>query len=210
MLKKTLAAAFMILPLALFAQTGPGRDASESKEKPGLSVTNIPVQAQYSEKFEVEHCYFNRRIDPVGKGELLEIELTLKSRWNDPIEMYIFTVATYEKVEKTKSSFELPIPERERMRNFVPYPDDVKNYEYENPDAKGKTILVKYPKNPKAGIDPATGKAYTLKDRLVVRSYHLSPYRNDYVFFNNATILIFDGEGNAMFRKLYAIRGHRR
>ena len=204
MLKKILAAAFIILPVALFAQ-----DAPEGKGKTALS-TAIPSQAQYSEKFVVEHCYFNRRIDPGGKGELLEIELILKSRWNDPLEMYIFTIASFEKEKKTKSSFEMPIPERERIRNFVPYPDDIKNYEYENPDGRGKMVLVKFPKNPKAGVDPATGKPYTLKDRLVVRAKHLSPYRNDYVFFNNATILIFDGEGKAMFRKLYEIKGKRR
>lgn len=210
MLKKMLAAAFIILPVALFAQAGPGKkDAPEPKAKASIS-TNIPVQAQYSEKFEVEHCYFNRRIDPGGKGELLEIELILKSHWQEPIEMYIFTIATFEKIEKTKSSFEMPVPERERIRNFVPYPDDIKNYEYDNPDAKGATVLVKYPKNPKAGVDPSTGKPYTLKDRLVVRAYHLSPYRVNYVFFNNATILIFDGEGKAMFRKLYEIKGRRR
>ncbi|HSV96673.1 MAG TPA: hypothetical protein VLM75_07045 [Spirochaetota bacterium] len=210
MLKKLLAAAFVIMPLALFAQSGPVKDAPDKKEKSALSVTNIPVQAQYSGKFEVEHCYFNRRIDPGGKGELLEVEIILKSRQNDPLDMYIFTVATYEKVEKTKSSFELPVPERERIRNLVPYPDDIKNYEYDNPDAKGKTMLVKHPKNPKAGIDPATGKPYTLKDRLVVRTYHLSPYRVDYVFFNNVIILIFDGEGNPLYRKLYEIKGRRR
>lgn len=209
MLKKMLAAAFIILPVALLAQAGPGKDAPEKKGASAFS-TNIPVQAQYSEKFEVEHCYLNRRIDPGGKGELLEIELILKSRLNEPIEMYIFTIATFEKIEKTKSSFEMPVPERERIRNFVPYPDDIKNYEYGNPDDKGATVLVKYPKNPKAGVDPSTGKPYTLKNRLVVRAYHLSPYRNDYVFFNNATILIFDGEGKAMFRKLYEIKGRRR
>ncbi len=210
MLKKILAAAFVILPLALFAQSGPVKDAPDTKGKSALTVTNIPVQAQYSDKFEVEHCYLNRRIDPRGKGELLEVELILKSHRDEPLEMYLFTIATYEKIEKTKSSFEIPVPERERIRNFVPYPDDVKNYEYDNPDAKGKTMLVKHPTNPKAGIDPATGKPYTLKDRLVVRTYHLSPYRVNYVFFNNVTILIFDGEGNAMFRKLYEIKGRRR
>ncbi len=210
MLNKLLAAAFILLPVALFAQAGPGKDASDTKAKSGLSITNIPVQAQYSEKFEVEHCYFNKRIDRGGKGEVLEIELTLKSHSNDPIEMYIYTIATYEKTEKTKSSFEMPVPEKERIRNFVPYPDDLKNYVYEGPDGKGKTVLVKYPKNPKTGVDPSSGKPYMLKDRLVVRTYHLSPYRNDYVFFNNATILIFDGEGNAMFRKLYEIHGRRR
>jgi hypothetical protein len=206
------AGAILILFIAfsLSAQEKKDESAARTGDLPAGTVTNIPVQAQYSNKFRIERYYFNRKIDPKGQGELLEIELLIENLTDDPMDLYIFTIATFEKVERTTSSFERPVPEKERIRNFTPFPFDKKNFEYENPDKKGQTRLVKYPKNPKAGVNPSTGGAYHLKDRLVVRTYHLSKYRTNYTFYNNATILIFDGEGKAAFRQIYAIEGYRR
>jgi hypothetical protein len=188
---------------AAFAQEAP-------KAKQEKVITNIPVQAQYSNKFKIKEYYFNRKVDVNGRGEILEVELLFENLTDDQLDLYIFTIATTEKVEKTKSSFEKPIPEKERIRNFVPYPDDLKNFEYEKAGKAGETAFLKFPKNPKAGINPLTGQPYHLKDKLMVRTYHLCSYKVNYSFFNNITILVFDSEGKPAFRKLYDFQGYRR
>ncbi len=198
----------LIVPTILFSQ-----DEKKSTADPETRVklnSSIPVLAQYSDKFKIEKYYFNRRIDVQRRGEILEVELVLCNLTDDPMDLYIFTIATYEKVERTKSSFERPIPEKERIRSFVPHPDVIEEFKYEHPERKGEMRLEKYPKNPKAGVDPQTGKPYTLKDRIVVRNLHLSRYRQNYFFFNNVTLLIFDSEGKPVYRQHFLIEGKRR
>lgn len=182
-------------------------------------MTNIPVLSQYSDTFSIQNLYFNKKIDINGKGEILEIEFILENLTDDPVDIYLFTIATYEKTEMTKSSFEMPIPPRERIRTFVTYPDDIQNFTYPVLDKDGKPVkdekgldkvkLEKFPKNSKAGVDPATGKPYHLVDKLVIRTIHLSPYRKNYFFFNNLAVLIFDSEGKPTYRKLFEIKGKR-
>lgn len=181
--------------------------------------TNIPVLSQYSNTFSIQNLYFNKRIDISGKGEILEVEFILENLTDDPVDIYLFTIATYEKTEVTKSSFEIPIPPKERIRTFVTYPDDMQNFTYPMLDKDGnpqkdengleKIKLEKFPKNPKAGVDPFTGKPYHLTDKLVIRTIHLSPYRKNYFFFNNLAVLIFDSEGKPAYRKLFEIKGKR-
>ncbi len=198
----------LIVPTLLFSQ-----DEKKSAATPETKVklnTSIPVLAQYSNNFKIEKYYFNRKIDVQKRGEILEVELVISNLTDNPVELYIFSIATFEKVERTKSSFEKPIPEKERIRSFVPYPDIIEEFKYENPEKKGEMRLEKYPKNPKAGVDPQTGKAYVLKDTLVVRNHHLSKYRRNYAFFNNVTLLIFDSEGKPAYRQLFLIEGKRR
>lgn len=198
----------LIVPTILFSQ-----DEKKTTAAPETRVklnSSIPVMAQYSDKFKIEEYYFNRKIDVQRRGEILEVELVLSNLTDDPMELYIFTIATYEKVERTKSSFERPIPKKERIRSFVPHPDVIEEFKYENPERKGEFRLEKYPKNPKAGIDPQTGKPYVLKDTLVVRNLHLSKYRQNYFFFNNVTLLIFDSEGKPAYRQRFLIEGKRR
>jgi hypothetical protein len=208
----------MLMPAFLLSQSDTGK-SHEKRVSLDKVMTNIPAQAQYSDKFKIKNLYFNKRIDLGGKGEILEVEFTVENLIDEPQDLYIFTIATYEKTEKTKSSFERPIPARERIRTFAVYPDDMSNFTYPvtdeqgnvKKDENGKDVvkLVKFPKNPKAGVDPKTGKPYHLVNRLQLYNIHLSPYRNVYYFFNNVAILIFDSEGKPAFRQLYEIKGKR-
>lgn len=171
---------------------------------------DIPVQSLYSNQVKIKDIYFNKRVDTAGKGDVLEVEVLFENLTDNPMDIYVNVIATYEKEEKTNSSFEMPIPEKERIRNFVPYPDDIANYEYT--DSKGKKIFQAYPKNTKSGINPLTNKLYFLpvRDILVVRSYHVSPYRKDFVFFNYVTVLVFDKDGNPIMREVYELKGKRK
>lgn len=182
----------------------------ETKDKEKKSIGNMPAQALFSNKLYIPDVNFNRVIDVLGKGEILEVEFTLMSKIDDPQDIYIHVIATFENKEQNKSSFLPPIPEEERIRSFVPYPDkDKKNYEYTDPDKKDKIELIKYPKNPKTGIDPNAGKPYHLQDLLHIRTKHLSKYRNNYFFFNYVTILIFDKDGSPIYRQVYELSGRR-
>jgi len=202
----------LLLPALVFSE-----EIDSTKQ---MSVkTNIPVLSQYSNTFSITNLYFNKRIDINGKGEILEVEFILENQTDDPLDIYIFTVATYEKTEISTSSFETPIPPKERIRTFVVYPDDIQNFTHPVIDKDGKpqkdengldmVKLVKFPKNTRAGGDPATGKPYRLSDKLVIRTIHLSPYRKNYFFFNNLAVLIFDSEGKPAYRKLFEIKGKR-
>lgn len=198
---------FIFMCMGAFAQDAVEKRSGESGSK---ISTNISAQAQYSNTFVVDKFYFNKRIDVEGRGDILEAEFVINNLADDPMDLYIFVIATYEKVEKTKSSFEMPIPEKERIMSFVPSTGEIGNFEYENPAKKGEKMLVKFPKNPQAGVNPETGKPYVLKDSLVVRTYHLSKYSRKQVYFNNVTLLIFDAGGKAVYRRIYQIEGKRR
>lgn len=181
--------------------------------------TSIPAVSQYSDAFAIKNVFFNKRIDTGLKGELLEVEFMIENRLDDPQDLFIFVIATYEKVEKTKSSLERPVPPKERIRTFVPFPDDISNFTYPDTDEKGNVKkdkdgmelvkLVKFPKNPKAGVDPNTGKPYHLVDKLQIYTRHLSKYRQQYYFYNNIAILVFNEDGKPVFRQLYEIKGKR-
>ncbi|OHD69192.1 MAG: hypothetical protein A2W19_06285 [Spirochaetes bacterium RBG_16_49_21] len=198
-----------------------GDTSKESKDAKGpvKLTTNIPVLAQYSKKFAIKNIDFNKVIDIGGKGEVLEVQFVLQNLTDDPMDLYIFTIATFEKVERTRSSFEKPVPPTHRIRSFVPYPPDIANFQYPATDGEGninrdkqgpeKFKFVKFPKNSKAGIDPNTGKPHHLVEKLIVRTTHLSKYRVNYFFFNEVAILIFDSEGKPAFRQLYQLQGTR-
>lgn len=205
-----------LCPAMLFSQDAKKEDAPVDKSK---IITNIPVQAQYSNNFTIKSLFFNKRTDFSGKGEILEVEFTLENLTDEPMDLYLFTIATFEKVEKTKSSFERPVPQRERIRSFVTYPDDISNFSYLDTDEKGNVKkdknglemvkLVKFPKNPKTGVDQKTGKPYHLVDKMTIYTTHLSKYRQNYFFFNNLAVMIFDSDGKPAYRKLFEIKGKR-
>lgn len=201
-----------LVPALVMAQVNTGTDKGKIK-------TNIPATSQYSDSFAIKNVFFNKRIDTGLNGEFLEVEFLLENKTDEPMDLYIFVIATYEKVERTKSSLERPVPQRERIRTFVPYPDDISNFTYPDTDDKGNVKknkdgleiakLVKFPKNPKAGVDQKTNKPYHLTDSLQVYSKHLSKYRQNYYFYNNVAILVFDADGKPVFRQLYEIKGKR-
>lgn len=180
----------------------------------------IPIQAQYSDSFDIKNVHFNRNVDLFGKGEVLDVLFELHNKTDDPMDLYVFVIATYEKTEKTTSSFEMPVPEKDRLRSFVPFPFNMDNFLYPAVDAKGnpvkdaqgkaKMVYHKYPVDPKQGINPTTGQLYHLDKKLVIRTNHLSKYRTNYFFFNNVVILIFNKEGQPQYKQSYLLTSFRR
>lgn len=218
---KKLVIVFITIPFILFGQDAAKKEqGAENQKKNSEPAVSIPALSQYSNNFKVSKMNFNRKIDVGGKGEILEVEMEFVNLLDEPQELLVFTIATFEKCERTNSSLEKPIPEKERLRTFIPYPNDIKNFEYPDSDKDGnvrkeasgkeKIKYVKYPKNPLAGVNPETGKPYLLKDRLVIRATHLSLYRNNYFFFNNVSVLIFDKEGKPLSRNHFELNGFRR
>lgn len=202
-----------LLPVALTAQdAAPAKSSSDS-------LGAIPVQSQYSDRFNITSICFNKKLELSGKGEILEVVLTLENRIDDPQDFYIFVIATYETGKPTMTSFDNPIPPHRRLRSFVPFPLDLANFDYTENGTDGKPLkdehgqnmhlYKKYPKNPTAGVNPETGKPYNLKDRLLVRTEHLSKYRHRYTYFNEVAVLIFDKEGKPIYRQLYKLVGYR-
>ncbi len=201
----------LFLPVFLFAQDTPAKKTEPSGA--------IPVQSQYSDKFEIKNVDFNKKVDLNGKGENLDVTFILDNHMDDPQDLYLFVVASYEVGKPKETLFDNPIPPHKRIRSFVPFPLDLANFEYSETDDKGQLLkdeqgkeihlYKKFPKNPQAGIDPSTGKPYHLVDRLVVRTNHMSKYRHNFAFFNNVTILVFDKDGKPIFRQQYELKGYR-
>jgi hypothetical protein len=214
-MKRTL---LLLLALALPAGVMPQEQAAPQQSQSALKL--VPVLSQYSNDFTIGKVAFNKRIEISGKGELLEVEFELRNRTDYPLDLYIFVIASYEVTEKTRSSFEPPIPPEKRIRSFIPYPDDIDNFRVPMKDAQGNVKkdrqghdmyqYIKYPHDVKKGIDEETGKPYRIKEKKYIRTYHLSPYRSNYFFFNHATILVFDPEGNPVFRQIFELKGWRR
>ena len=145
-----------------------------------------------------------------GRGDVLDVEFEVKNLIDDPQELYIFVIATFEAEPQSRSSFSPLLAKKNTLRSFVPYPDDITNFEYEDPDSEGKVKLIKYPKNPGAGIDENTGKPYHLKDKLFIRTKHLARYKNNYYYFNRVWILVYDKDEKPIFRQGYKFIGIRR
>lgn len=214
----------LLLPIFLFAQETPAPARPESsapaKKAEGTEPnSSIPVQSQYSDKFSVKNLDFNKKLELEGKGEILEVCFTIENHIDDAQDLYVFVIASYEVGKPKETSFDRPIPPHKKMQSFVPYPLDLANFDYSEKDGDGKLLkddqdrdikmYKKFPKNPKAGIDAATGKPYHLTDKLVVRTQHLSKYRHNYKYFNHAVILVFDKDGNPVFRQQYELSGFR-
>jgi len=222
MKKNFLILAILALPMMIFSQESTDKKAgSDAPKKIESEInTSIPVQAQYSEEFAIKNIEFSRKVDLVGKGDVLEVKMMFDNLNDDPKDLYIFVIASYEKTERTKSSFERPVPEKERIRSFVPFPDNIENFKYPEKDKQGNIIknnkgkdkfkYIKFPKDSKAGVDPATQKPYRLNSKLLVVTEHLSKFRKNYFFFNEVAILVFDQDGKPVFRQLYKLKGYRR
>lgn len=221
MTRRILIFLFLLIPALLSSQ---GTQPLPAKKKTAMNASTskakIYVQAKYSDQFRIKKVYFNRRLDVAGRGEILEVEMLVENLTDDPIDLYIFTIASYEVDVKSQTSFDRPVPPEKRIKNFRVFPDDIENfkYAYKGKDGKikkdvwGKDIYLfkKVPRDIKKGVDPATGKIYHIKDKLVIRTYHLSPYRTNYYFFNEAAILAFDKKETPVFRQLYQLKGWRR
>lgn len=172
----------------------------------------FPVQAINTKLFTVKNISFNKLI-PSSEGEVLEVEFEVENGINAKQNLYIFVIASYETKYKTKSSFESPsLDDLNEIKYIRAFPDDLSNFEYSEKDKNGneKKTYIKYPKNIKAGIDPKTGKPYLLEDSIIFRTKFLSPYRKNYYFFNEITILIFDEGENLLYRQIFRVKEKKR
>lgn len=140
MTRRILIFLFLLIPALLFSQgTKPVPDGNKKEVKYSTSKSKMFVQAKYSDQFRIKSVYFNRRLDIGGRGEILEIEILIENLTDDPIDLYIFTTASYEIDAKTHTSFDRPVPPRKRIKNFVVFPDDISNFKYAYKDKEGKT-----------------------------------------------------------------------
>ena len=207
-----------LLFVFIFGAALAAQDATPAKPSAATTGT-IPVQSQYSDRFSITSIDFNKKTELSGKGEILEVVLTLVNQIDDPQDLYIFVIATYEVGKPNESLLDAPIPPHQRIRSFVPYPLDLSNFDYTENGKDGKPakddqgqdvhLYKKFPKNPLAGVDPSTGKPYTLKDRLIIRTQHLSKFRHKYTYFNEVAVLVFDKDGKPVYRQVYKLNGFR-
>lgn len=199
----------LFIPVLLLPQ-----GKTKKQDNKGIVDTAISPLSLQSKDFSIKSIDFNKRIDIKGRGEILEVVMVLKNNTDNPIDLYVFTIATYEKTQKTRSSFEKLIPEKEKLRTFKAFPGPDSNFQYPKYDPSGKIeknkkgeTKMRYVKFPK---DPKKGKFYTLKNKIIYRSAHLSEYRSNYFYFNEVMVLIFNKEGKPIFRQLYKVIGQRR
>lgn len=199
-MKRLIIILFLLFPVMIFSQN----HTTDGK----TDLTTFPVQSVRNDSFDLINLSFNEFVADI-RGKTLEVEFQLESKLDFSQQYYIFIVATYEKSYKTTSSFESPsLDDPDEIKLLVPFPADVTNFEYDSKDEKGadKKILVKYPKNIKAGVDPITGQPYVLDDRLTFRSRHLSIYRKNFKYFNQVCILIFDSDEKLVYRQVYQLK----
>lgn len=225
-MKKLLSLILLMVPVLVFAQTeNTGNSSSKITE-----MVSVPVQAQYSDRFKISSVYFNKKMDLLGRGELLEIELVIENMTDDPVDLNVFTLATYEiKNPDYSSSFVRPKDtgisldaELLEFKAFNPeasvirlsaFPDTEENFKYPLLDADGKQKkdyfgkdLFEYRKVPKV---LSKAKSFRLEDKMVIRTTHLCRFIKKYHFFNQASVLIYDNEGKPVFVQFYSLDGER-
>ncbi len=231
MLQKSLAAFIsLFIAGAVLAQDKAGTQKDGNTVEP----VNLPVQSVRTHVFDVEKFSISFGYEPRGFGEVLTVEFGLRNKTDEEKELYIWTIATEDVDPSADSSFKMPRTDDQRIlfRNFVPFPlaaeDRDKefrlmkheNFRYKTEkDTSPIGSLRKFPRDPKLGIDPATGKAYKLEDALFIKTSHNSKYRKNYCFFNHVTLLIFDAKNLTdekgalnppLYRQIYRIVGKRK
>lgn len=187
----------------------PKRGTKPVVKKQKKNGADMPYHAKYTDILTVKNVYFSRRTDPKGRGNQLEVSVEIYNNTNFPRDLYVFVIASNDHIVMKKTSFgvDMNMPDRIDTKFLVAYPYSKGNFQYKK---NNKTVLKKYPKNIKKGINLETGRPYKLKERLHIRSYHLSRYRKKYIFFNTVTFLIFDDEQKLLYRQIYTIDGVRR
>jgi len=71
------------------------------KDEKNKTKIEKPEQIVTTDVFGIENLSFNKKIDPTGKGELLQVEFALKNNTDSPLELYIFMMAQL----KTRNGF---------------------------------------------------------------------------------------------------------
>jgi len=204
---------FVLMPVLLFSQ----REKQSTQKE---TVKTPPVGIIRSETFDVRNVAFNKTHDIKGRGEMLRVEFEIANLIDEPADLYIFVIAIHELLDKSISSFRRPIPKSEMVKNFVPFPYELSNFQDEEGKApeKGNNAFRfrELPKNPREGKNPITGKPYHLKDQLYVKTTHLSKYRRNYVYFNKIVLLIYDekkltgSDAHPVYRQVFHLSGKRR
>ena len=206
MIKKIFILILLITPIFLS-----GEDTKIKSEKKAS-----PAQVIFSNKIYVKNIYMNKRIGTYGKGEVLEIEVEIENKTDTPLEFYAIIIASCEKDIIKQNSFDMPVPLKDRIKNFVPYPCDITNFKVlkksKNQNVNDKKNLNRYKIaiNSKLGVNPETKEPYKLNKKLAFRTYHLSKYRRDFTFFNEITLLIFNADGTPEYSQGYILTGYRR
>ncbi len=218
MKKIALSLLMLLLPAIAFSQA----QAPAQPEVAADGIPNYPVQSIRSYEFDVRAITVSRQYETRGRGEILNVEFGIHNNTDYPMDLYVFAIATYEDYKKERSPYNplLRSTERTALLNFVPFPlaaedanKDFRSMKLENfrytvgtGDDK-KEVLVEFPKDPRLGVNPVTGQAYKLQSDIFVKTSHLSVYKNNYRFFNQVTVLIFDakklGDGKGIPRPLY-------
>lgn len=203
-MKRFLSLLILIIPVLLFSQEKSGEDKSGKKPFPVLSYN--------TKLFEVYNMTFSKTV-PGYAGEVLEVQFQIKNQIEAEQQLYIFVVATYESDYRTKSSFESPsLDDPSRIKNIKVFPDDLTNFQYTEKNKAGneEQVYIKYPKNIKAGVNPATGKPYVLDEQLTFMTKFLSNYGRKYYFFNEILVLIFDEKEELLYRQLFKVKEQKR
>ena len=209
-MKRIFSLILMLIPVVLFAQ------ANGSVAEPAYQSDLVPIASQYSERFQIKPIYFNKRIDPTGVGEILEIEMVIVNLTDEPIDLNIMAVATFEAPPKSESSFEMPVESYEIIKTLVASPgNDGENFKYPVKDKDGNVLKDYFGKErfefKKVPLDPKKGHIITVEDTYMLRTYHLCRYkRKNYSFFNEVAILIYDPEGKPVYYQSYLIDKYRR
>ncbi len=226
----------LMLPLTLYSEDKAEKPKESGKNELNTILENYPPQMIKDDRFEIKNLTFGRVYDLHGRGEVLNVEFELKNMTDQTMEFYIIVIAAYTVEKRDKSSFLKPLSDKDKilMRSFVPFPIEPKDfnklpremvnenfrYEYTNEkDSKEKSwVWLRFPRDIKKGINPSTGKTYTLNENLYVKTSHLSKYRKNYYFFNEVTLLIYDaakvkedsGFIMPVYKQILHIKGKRR
>ena len=205
MMKRFFSIIFVFIPLLLSAQYTARMDS--------LETVHVPPEAQYSETFKISPIYFNKRVDPAGIGEILEIEMVFQNLIDEPIAINVITVATVEYELKSDSSFQLPINKWDIIKYLDASPD-ADNFKYVVKDESGNPKKDYYDRDmheyKKIPNDPQKGNLIVVDDTYLLRTYHVSKFRKKYEFFNTVTVLVYNKIGEPIFSCDYTINHKRK
>ena len=178
-----------------------------------IETITVPTEAQFNKRFKISPIYFNKRIDPAGLGEILEVEMMFENLTEEPMDLNVITIATVEFPPKSNSSFERPIEKTDIIRYLDASPD-ADNFKYPLKDEAGNIQKDYYGHDrfeyKKIPHDPKKANLIKLDDTYMLRTYHISRYRKKYDFFNAVAVLVFNTEGQPIFASYYTIDGKRR
>ena len=204
-MKRFFSIIFVFIPLLLSAQNTARMDS--------LETITVPVEAKFSETFKISPIYFNKRIDPGGLGEILEVEMMFQNLIDEPIDLNVIIVATVEFHPKSDSSFEPPIDKTNIIRYLDASPD-TDNFKYPLKDESGNAQKDYYGiekfEYKKIPHDSKKANFITVEDTYMLRTYHMSKFRRKYDFFNAVAILVFNKEGEPIYSCYYTLDKKRR